>query len=234
MSRKPIDITGQRFGKLVAVKRGSKQFEAYLWWYRCDCGAAVERRPSLVAKAAARGNSGPMCNLCVSANSFLVDKGVVSIDISTDKHTSVTAIIDENDADLVLDGVSRWHARLEPNGMLYASRKFQKQTMHRLIMGFPEGMEIDHINGNSLDNRRANLRAVTRRENARNTKRGKNNKTGVTGVFENKSGNFITYAMVKNKNTYLGTYQTLEEAAAIRLRAERENEYHKNHGRPSA
>jgi len=44
-----------------------------------------------------------------------------------------------------------------------------KVSMHRLIMSFPEGMEIDHKNGNGLDNRKNNLRLATRSENIQNT-----------------------------------------------------------------
>ncbi|MDP1931912.1 MAG: HNH endonuclease [Gammaproteobacteria bacterium] len=106
--------------------------------------------------------------------------------------------------------------------------------MHRLIMGFPERMEIDHINGNSLDNRRSNLRVVTRSENARNSKKYSRNKTGVAGVSVGQSGGYVVYAMVNNKNTYLGTFASLDEAAATRRRAEIENGYHANHGRMRA
>ena len=46
--------------------------------------------------------------------------------------------------------------------------------MHRLLMNFPSGMVIDHINRNGLDNRRANLRIVTNRQNCWNSSCGIN------------------------------------------------------------
>jgi hypothetical protein len=44
-------------------------------------------------------------------------------------------------------------------------KKTKHQSMHRLIMGNPKGKVVDHINGNSLDNRRSNLRIITDRQN---------------------------------------------------------------------
>jgi hypothetical protein len=56
--------------------------------------------------------------------------------------------------------------------------------VHRLIMGFPEGMDVDHINGNALDNRRENLRVCTRSQNAMNKKLRSDSTTGYKGVYK--------------------------------------------------
>jgi hypothetical protein len=60
--------------------------------------------------------------------------------------------------------------------------------MHRQIMGAKEGQEIDHINGNGLDNRRENLRIVTRSQNLANRPAFKSSKSGYKGVRKNKNG----------------------------------------------
>lgn len=82
----------------------------------------------------------------------------------------LVALIDEAD----LDAVSQhsWHAR-NCKGRLYAATSDRREGypstlyMHRLIL--PGANRVDHINGNSLDNRRANLRDVTHRQNIANT-----------------------------------------------------------------
>jgi hypothetical protein len=56
--------------------------------------------------------------------------------------------------------------------------------MHRLILGLaPEDGEVDHRNGNGLDNRRDNLRVATQSQNAKNRRVSSINKSGVSGVF---------------------------------------------------
>ncbi len=76
--------------------------------------------------------------------------------------------------------------------------------IHHLIVGMPEkGKMIDHFNGNSLDNRRCNLRHVTRSENGYN----KPSKTGTRWITKQKNGRFQVCVRIG-----LGTYSTLEEA----------------------
>lgn len=70
------------------------------------------------------------------------------------------ALVD--DADYEWLSQQKWH-----NHSNYAHNR-KHGPMHRAIMNAPESAEVDHINRNRLDNQRANLRLVSRRENARN------------------------------------------------------------------
>jgi hypothetical protein len=86
--------------------------------------------------------------------------------------------------------------------------------MHRLILNAPKGADVDHINGNGLDNRRENLRICSRAENLRNRGIQRNNQTGYKGVCWNKSKNTYTAQIQYEKTTYrLGTYPSAKEAA---------------------
>lgn len=79
------------------------------------------------------------------------------------------AIIDDVD----YENVSRYHWILHDG---YAQSRQGKNTIHmgRLILNCPVGMEVDHINHDKLDNRRANLRIVTRSQNCANRRLFKN------------------------------------------------------------
>ena len=72
---------------------------------------------------------------------------------------------------------------------------------------------VDHINGDSLDNRIDNLRLVTESENSKNRKKGNNNTTGFKGVYQNKDGSISARIDVNGKNKYLGSFKTVELAA---------------------
>lgn len=85
--------------------------------------------------------------------------------------------------------------------------------LHHLIAGKPlNGMEIDHINRNTFDNRRSNLRIVTHLDNARNRKR--KNPLGYIGVVKKKS-KFSAQIEIKNRCINLGSRDTPEEAARL-------------------
>jgi len=88
--------------------------------------------------------------------------------------------------------------------------------MHRVIMGlhFGDGKQIDHINGNGLDNQRANLRFCTNQENLRNQKATKNCSSQFKGVnFHKKAMKWQARICVNNKDKHLGSFDTEIEAA---------------------
>jgi hypothetical protein len=79
------------------------------------------------------------------------------------------ALIDDEDYEKICTG--KWCAQYAPwtfysHGKVPGRKKII--SMHRFIMGDPENKEIDHINGNGLDNRKENLRIVSRQENGQN------------------------------------------------------------------
>jgi len=104
----------------------------------------------------------------------------------------------------------------------YASRRItinRKRTsllMHRQIMNATKGQELDHINGDRSDNRKSNLRFVTRQQNAFNQKSSKNSSSQYRGVsIIRKYNKWISKIRVNNKLIYLGKFNTEEEAANV-------------------
>ncbi len=82
----------------------------------------------------------------------------------------------------------------------------EKIDMHRLIMNPPKGMEVDHINGNRLDNRRENLRIVTSQQNKMNSGTRKHSSI-YKGVSWNKNSKSWRANMTFNKkHISLGQY----------------------------
>jgi len=115
------------------------------------------------------------------------------------------AIVDDEDYDWLSE--HKWYFNRYPR------RRCGKETlaMHRAIMKPPDGYEVDHINRNTLDNRKDNLRIVTRKENADNRGMFKNNTSGATGVCFQK-GKYQASYRHNGKLIYIGRYATIEEA----------------------
>lgn len=92
--------------------------------------------------------------------------------------------------------------------------KMKKVLMHRLLKGFPRHKEVDHINGDKLDNRLVNLRVCSPMENRRNRPKKKNNTSGFKGVSLASRNRWK--ATIRDGNTvrYIGIYKTKEEAYA--------------------
>lgn len=120
------------------------------------------------------------------------------------------AQVDEDDLPLV-EGL-RWTAAPSSQGKFYAMRTENKRTvyMHRLILGAKRGEVVDHINGDTLDNRRSNLRIGTLADNAVN--RRYESASGYRGVFKEKS-RWRAHIYRGGKKHCLGHFLTAEEAA---------------------
>ncbi len=109
---------------------------------------------------------------------------------------------------------------------------------HRLaflyVLGRHPENEVDHINGDRLDNRWDNLRECSPFENSRNQGIRKDNTSGVRGVtfWKNTRGKKPWVARISHQGEriLIGNFETFEEAVAARKNAEREYGYHKNHG----
>jgi hypothetical protein len=94
--------------------------------------------------------------------------------------------------------------------------------LHQFLLGrAPEGLEWDHENQMKWDNRRENLRAVTPEVNHRNVRLLVTNTSGVKGVsWKQAKQRWEASIKVDDRNLYIGSYNTLEEAAEARKDAE--------------
>lgn len=104
--------------------------------------------------------------------------------------------------------------------------------LHRYIMGksINDGGCVDHINGNTLDCRKANLRIVTKSQNNCNRRRNTRSTTGYKGVDFNKvKGKYRARIGIHGKSISLGYYKTPEEAYAAYC--EGSKKYHGEYGK---
>jgi hypothetical protein len=158
------------------------------------------------------------------------------------------ALVDDEDYEKIVEAKDKWGRPKKwychNNGGArtdYAMSGNRRDSIHRLVMGDPRGMCVDHINGDTLDNRKENLRVCTRSQNSQNKRTNSHSKSGYKGVHEKNYPRRKKYVSKKTgKVTYhehipkkrfqayigsgipntpsikLGYYATAEEAAEVR------------------
>ena len=129
------------------------------------------------------------------------------------KHPEKVTIIDDADYELVSQH-NWWLLDSNKNGTtFYAVAKINGKTtpLHKFLMG----PNMDHIDGNGLNNQRSNLRPANRKQQNQN-RRFTKNKTGFMGVYEVTPGRFQASIRIDGRNKSLGYYSSAAEASRIR------------------
>lgn len=139
------------------------------------------------------------------------------MEVVVNKKRNIVSLIDEEDLVLLKDYdfcYSQEKNRITSYVWAIHRVTKKKYRLHRLIMKATSKMKVDHINHNTLDNRKSNLRLCTENQNKWNRTKYKCNTSGYKGVMKLKSnGKFIAAIMCNNKRYHLGTFNTAEEAA---------------------
>lgn len=119
----------------------------------------------------------------------------------------------------------RGYKRVSINGKRY--------LLHKLAILYMTGIypldEVDHIDGDTSNNRYANLRNEGKLENRKNLKLYKNNTSGVTGVSE-KDGKYFAQAQLNGITYFRGYFNNIEDAISARISLNEELGFHDNHG----
>lgn len=163
---------------------------------------------------------------CRNARVARPDGGVDIIVNSTTYGRLITTVSDQ-DADRVLGADTTWFVHWSPTaqgfyamGKIRINGRTRSMLLHRWIMRPTTGMVVDHINHDTLDNRRSNLRIVTQIENMQN-RRGinRNNTSGARNVYRNKyTGNWSVCFGVHRHPVYVGTFRSKRAAVAAARR----------------
>lgn len=126
--------------------------------------------------------------------------------LTQDKST----LVDDKDYERV--NKFKWFVQTSPSGKQQA-RNRRIGLLSRFILNPPVNKVVDHINGDSLDNRRKNLRVCSIKENGRNVRK-KASTYKYKGVYKNQRSNgFFASITVDYKTKYIGFFPTKEEAA---------------------
>lgn len=142
--------------------------------------------------------------------------------------------IDIEDADLA---DFRWNSREEKCGLVYASRtqrggdgKLKPIKLHRVILSrilcreLTSNEEVDHVDGDGLNNRRNNLRLSSHQQNMHNRRASKNSSSGIPGVERRKGQKkWRARIAVDGRELSLGSFSDLDSAIQARQNAEIEH-----------
>lgn len=154
--------------------------------------------------------------------------GVVYIYVTNRNKEKFTIKLDEDDFNSIME--QGWGFTASKFGrnydVVYASTtiyigdgKYQRLFIHRYITGVPKGIDVDHLNHDTLDNRRCNLVLKDRSKNAKNRiGSNKNTTSGVRNVSWSKNEQkWIVQLQVNGKNKRFGSFpkDKLDEASKL-------------------
>jgi hypothetical protein len=129
------------------------------------------------------------------------------------KDSTLDVKVDNNDYERLMKYKWGWHG----NKKIYISRKNHQGTiiMHREIVGLKKGdkLTVDHINGDTLDNRKVNLRICSYSENNANTPKQKNGKLSKYKGVTKQKNRYRAEIRKNNVHYYLGSFIEEHDAA---------------------
>lgn len=154
-------------------------------------------------------------------NRYVINGGVTIIYIDSPKYGTKEVLIDTEDLEKLIKFNKTWIFNPSKGQVEYAIAVYRDNekrrhsiNMHRVIIEAPNNVEIDHINKNGLDNRKINLRIVTRKENSQNPNKHRNNKSGYRNVCWDKNHEKWEVKFKKDgKTIHKGRYLLLKDAA---------------------
>lgn len=130
-----------------------------------------------------------------------------------------TVLVDDEDYETLSE--HKWYVMAPKRSRVcYATTSLPRSlggarvTMHVMLLGRRDGLQVDHVDGNGLNNQRANLRFATRGQNRANAPAPRSNRSGFKGVavYPGKPNPYRAFACVSGKTVYLGSFPTPELA----------------------
>lgn len=225
-SKTTIDLTGERFGRLSVISYfGNDKYKNKLWLCECDCGNDV-----IATTSSLRSGNKKSCG-CLHKESASKRGKLRKINNEYYVYGNIVFVKFSNCNEYFICDLEDWenlkkYAWYKNDSGYAVNRSFGKTLrFHRLVMGCPDNMEVDHkkrVSDDGIcDNRKSNLKIVTRQENSWNLPIFKNNTSGYTGVSWNKSTNkWESHITFNYKTIHLGLFDDIDEAIKARQEAE--------------
>jgi hypothetical protein len=216
-----IDLTGQQFNRLKVIERTKNNKSNQIQWL-CECNCKDKNKVIVTGNNLKSGNT----QSCGCLNKELVSE--------RSKKFNTYDLFGEYGIGYTLKGepyyfdlddfykINNYCWYKDNDGyIVYKVLHHNAVQMHRLIMNCPDDMEVDHIYHKRHDNRKSELRIVTKSQNQMNKVLLSNNTSGVKGVYWNKKKEkWHAQITVNNKRINLGYFNILQEAADVRKQAE--------------
>ena len=206
-----IDLTGRTFNKLYVVKRvenkvvkSSKKVEKIQYLCRCECGNEVV----VTGEGLKTGHTKSCGCLYQQRAKYPVQYEITEHYVKGYTNRDEFFLIDKEDYERIKQ--YQWG---KGNHRYWSNRSLG--AMSRFIMQLTdERYVVDHINGDTNDNRKSNLRVCTQGQNSMNRHYNK-----IVGIYQ-KNGKWAARITVNQKLLQLGTFNTKEEAVKARKEAE--------------
>lgn len=218
-----INEVGKTYNRLTVVERGPNGSGGCARWYcKCSCG-----NPELVLVLGSSLRSGKTKSCGCLHREAAQKQGLANrknnkYDLTGEYGIGYTSkgeefYFDLEDYDLIKDYC--WY--LSAQNYIVCRRK-TNTLLHRLIMNAQPGEEVDHINHNTVDNRKENLRICSSSQNKMNKGPSKISTSGIRGVYWYSNQQKWSAELVYNgQKIFLGLFDSKEEAARVRKEAEK-------------
>ena len=211
------DKTKEKYGKLTPLYRTENLNNHVRWVCKCDCGNYTIIYGSSLCETGTKS-----CGC--SVHQLSANKKYNKYDLSREYgigyfyNSNNVFLFDKEDYEKIKDYC--WYENDKGYATSFYKTHESPILLHRLVMNISKDEIIDHKNRNRTDNRKNNLRIVTQHQNSFNKNKCSSNKTGITGVWWDKTKQrwvaCIKY-LGKNIRKY---FQNYDDAVRARLKAE--------------
>lgn len=232
---KAYKLVGRRFGRLEVIEKIESKNNQIIWKCKCNCGnitrasshqlvSGIIKSCGCLRKETAKKNLQKVdwTNYDFDkrriGNKYTLKDGYVIIYAS---NTDNEIFIDRD----IYDYIKKYTWAESAKHYAYTKIDKKRISLARFVMNVIDEHDIqitvDHINHNTLDNRRCNLRIANQSEQSMNQGIQCNNTSGITGVsWKKKIGKWQAQIGHNGKTIYLGVFDELEDAKKVRREAE--------------